>query len=83
MWEKEMIAASLIAADGKLVIIEGNGTLHIAEATPSEYTEISSCVLTSKTGVNKWWTPPVIYRGKIYCRNYAGDLVCIDVSNDS
>jgi hypothetical protein len=25
-------------------------------------------------------TPPVLCDGKIYCRSYAGDLVCIDVS---
>ncbi len=79
-WETEMIAASLMAADGKLIIIEGNGTLHLAEVTPSQYTEISSCELTSITGINRWWTPPILYKAKIYCRNYAGDLVCIDVS---
>jgi hypothetical protein len=24
-------------------------------------------------------TPPVLCGGRIYCRNYAGDLVCIDM----
>jgi outer membrane protein assembly factor BamB len=79
MWEEEMIAPSLIAAKGKLIIIEESGTLHIADATSKQYSEISRCALPSKTGVTKWWTPPVLYRGRLFCRNYAGDLVCIDV----
>ena len=81
MWEKKMRGASLMAADGKLIILEDDGTLRIAEATPSSYQEISSCdVFDSEQKFRQFWTPPVLYKGKIYCRNYAGDLVCIDVS---
>jgi outer membrane protein assembly factor BamB len=81
MWEKEMRGASLMAANGKLIILEDNGTLHIAEATPSAYKEISSGdVLLGEQKFRKFWTPPVLYKGKIYCRNNAGDLICIDVS---
>jgi len=81
MWEKEMKMASLIAADGKLIILEEDGTLRIAEATPSAYKEISSGdVFDGEKTFRRFWTPSVLYRGKIYCRNYAGDLVCIDVS---
>jgi hypothetical protein len=81
MWEERMKTASLIAADRKLIILEENGILHIAEATPSSYKEISSCdVLDGEEKLIKFWTPPVLCNGKIYCRNIAGDLVCIDVS---
>jgi outer membrane protein assembly factor BamB len=81
MWEKEMRTVSLISADGKLIILEENGTLRIAEATPSSYTEISSGdVLKGEKKLRKFWTPPVLYKGKIYVRNLGGDLVCIDVS---
>jgi outer membrane protein assembly factor BamB len=79
--EKRMVTASLIAADGKLIILEDDGTLHIAEATPSSYQEISSGdVLDGEQKKRQFWTHPVLYKGKIYCRNYVGDLVCIDVS---
>ncbi len=85
MWEKilgkEMI--SLIASDGKLIILEDIGTLRIAEATPKAYKEIYSCNLPSESRIHKWFTPPVLYKSRIYCRDYTGDLVCIDVSNDS
>ena len=63
-----------------MIVITAKGTLHIAEATPTAYVEVSSCDLTVESGVNKWWTPPVLCNGKIYCRNYSGDLVCIDMS---
>ncbi len=83
MWEREMRMTSLTAADGKLIILEEKGILHIAEATPSSYVEISSGEIPLEKGVKQFWTSPVLYRGKIYCRNFAGELVCIDVSNDS
>ena len=81
MWEKKIEMASLIAADGKIIILEEDGTLHIAEATPSSYQEISSGdVLEGEQKGRQFWTPPVLCNGKIYCRNFYGDLVCIDVS---
>ncbi len=83
MWEEDLetISITLMAADGKLIILEGDGTLRIAKAKPSSYREISSGdVLDGEQKIRKFWTPPVLNRGKIYCRNYKGDLICIDVS---
>jgi len=80
MWEEKMKMVSITVADRKLIVLEEDGILHIAEATPSSYKETSCCQLPSKTGFHKWWTPPVLCNGRIYCRNWAGDLVCIDVS---
>jgi outer membrane protein assembly factor BamB len=81
MWEKSMKPFSLIAADGKLILLELKGRLSIVKATSSTYVELSSADVLG--GVDKqriFATSPVLYKGKIYCRNYAGDLVCIDVS---
>jgi len=70
-----------MAADGKLIILTEQGTLSIAEATPSGYQEISSCdVFGGEKKIRRFWTPPVLCDGKIYCRNYAWELICIDVS---
>jgi outer membrane protein assembly factor BamB len=90
MWEEDLKTmensrgpktVSLMAADGKLIILEEEGTLRIAEATPLSYNEISSGdVLEGERKFKKFWTYPVLCMGKIYCRNYFGDLVCIDVS---
>jgi outer membrane protein assembly factor BamB len=80
MWVKDMRAASITAAEGNLIILEDDGTLHIAEATPSGYNEISRAdVLAGEKKKRMFWTPPVLCNGKIYCRSFVGDLVCIDV----
>jgi len=30
--------------------------------------------------MDKFWNYPVLCNGRIYCRSYWGELVCIDVS---
>jgi outer membrane protein assembly factor BamB len=83
LWEQALEGnpITLSASEGKLIILDSQGRLFIAEASPYEYKEISSCdVLEGERKLRQFWTPPVLYKGKIYCRNYAGDLICIDVS---
>jgi outer membrane protein assembly factor BamB len=63
-------------ADGKLIILsENGGQLVIAEATPKKFTEIARTQVFS----GHTWTPPVLANGRIYCRNDAGDITCLDV----
>ena len=66
----------LMAADGKLIIMDSAGELVIAEASPAGYKELSKTKILGGT----CWTMPVLSGGRIYCRNHAGDLVCMDVS---
>jgi outer membrane protein assembly factor BamB len=80
MWSEDMKPLSLIAADGKLIALNEKGTLFIVEATPSSYKLISSGRIPDQKGFEKWWTSPVLVRGRIYCRNFLGHLVSIDVS---
>jgi outer membrane protein assembly factor BamB len=82
MWEERLKEKpiSLTAADRKLIVLDAKGTLYIAEATPSAYSEISSVTIPNQKGFELWWTPPVLCGGRIYCRSTFGDLVCIDVS---
>jgi outer membrane protein assembly factor BamB len=76
MWSERLGFGSLIAADGKLILLTEQGDLHVAEATPAGYRQIASArsVISSSC-----WTPPVLSGGKIYLRNHRGDLVCLDV----
>lgn len=72
---------SLMAADGKLIVLNEKGILYIAEASPSGFTPLSKCdVLKGEATIRRFYTPPVLCKGRIYCRNYAGELICIDVS---
>jgi len=79
-WSKELGPVSLIAADDKLIVLQERGTLYIVEASPTSYQEISSFKIPEQKGYERWWAPPVLLRGRIYCRSSTGNLVCIDVS---
>jgi hypothetical protein len=77
---EEMGSTTLTEADGKLILLEHTGTLRIAEASPEGYHEIASAdVLKGEKRPRRFVTAPVLCGGLIYCRNFAGDLVCIDV----
>ena len=87
-WTKEMEDwGALTAANGKLIILEGDGNLIIAEASPGGYKEISSAKLFKMEdwrahrddNINVCWTDPILSNGRIYCRNTYGDLVCVDM----
>ena len=72
---------TLAAANGILLVLDDEGTLYAAEASPEGFKEITRCdVLLGSTTPRRFWTPPVLCNAKIYCRNFGGDLVCIDVS---
>jgi outer membrane protein assembly factor BamB len=80
MWEKKMKHATLAAADGKLLVLETDGILHIVEATSASYRELSSAdVLKGAKKPRIFGSPPVLYGGKVYCRNFAGALLCLDL----
>jgi outer membrane protein assembly factor BamB len=71
---------SLTAAGQKLIILSASGILHIGETTPDGYREIGQYdVLQDANKPRMFWTPPVLCNAKIYCRDYDGDLVCVDV----
>ncbi|WP_395743360.1 PQQ-binding-like beta-propeller repeat protein [Prosthecobacter sp.] len=66
---------SLMAADGKLIIMSAKGELIIARASPAKFEAISRTpVLTGRC-----WTAPVLANGRIYVRNAAGDMQCLSV----
>jgi len=68
-------AGSLMAADGKLIVLSENGDLLIAPASSTEFNPTAQ----AKVLDGKCWTVPVLSNKSIYCRNAAGDLVCVDV----
>ena len=70
-----MGTGSLMLADGKLVILSERGKLVIAEASPEKFTELASAQILN----GKCWTVPVLANGRVYARNAAGDLVCVDI----
>lgn len=76
-WERKNYGpGSLMAAVGKLICLSERGELIIAEASPDKFTELGRMQVLS----GKCWTAPVLANGRIYCRNAAGAVVCLDVS---
>jgi outer membrane protein assembly factor BamB len=66
---------ALMLADGKLIFLSERGVdLVIAEATPKGYVELAKTRVFS----GHTWTAPVLANGRIYCRNDAGDIACVD-----
>ncbi|MCX7886496.1 MAG: PQQ-like beta-propeller repeat protein [Verrucomicrobiae bacterium] len=75
-WDQPDIGTGgLIAAAGRLIVMSSMGELIIAPASPDGFKP------TARAGVlgGKCWTMPVLADGRIYCRNAAGDVVCLDV----
>ena len=62
-------------ADGKLVILDEKGDLVIADATSAGYRELARAKVLS----GRSWVMPVLANGRIYAKNNAGEIVCLDV----
>jgi outer membrane protein assembly factor BamB len=76
-WENaEPRFAAVTLAGGKLIALTEAGELIIAEARPDRYAELARAKILD----GKCWTPPVLCRGRIYCRDHRGTLACLDVS---
>lgn len=59
--------ASVLAADGKLILLNDRGTLLLARSTPEGYDELARTDLFGDEGL--CWTPPTLSRGRLYVRN--------------
>ncbi len=77
MWTQEGFGnGSVMLADGKLIALSETGELCIVEASPAGYRELGKGrILTGRC-----WTVPVLANGKIYARNAAGRLVCVELT---
>lgn len=75
-WEHEGIGSgSILGADGKLIVLTDAGELIVAPASPEGFHPTARARVLD----GKCWTTPVLANGRIYCRNAAGDIVCVDV----
>ena len=56
---------SLIAADGKLIVLGEHGNLALVEANPDEYRELASTQILN----GRSWTSPALAYGRLFVRN--------------
>jgi outer membrane protein assembly factor BamB len=74
---REFGCGSVMIADGKLLIFSDSGELVLARLNAKEYEEVSRFRVLE----GRCWTVPVLAGGRVYCRNAAGDMACVDVNN--
>lgn len=67
---------SLMAADGKLIVLTAKGELIIAKANAAKFEPISRTQVLK----GRCWSAPVLANGRIYVRNAAGDMACLSVN---
>jgi outer membrane protein assembly factor BamB len=63
-------------AGARLIVLSDAGRLGVVAADPKAYRLLASAQVLD----GKCWTMPALADGRIYCRNTAGHLVCLDVS---
>ena len=74
-WEEKSIGfGSLMAADGRLIILTEKGELVLAKATAEKFDEISRAQVLS----GRCWSAPVLANGRVYVRNAPGHVVCLE-----
>ncbi|MDF1755005.1 MAG: PQQ-like beta-propeller repeat protein [Verrucomicrobiales bacterium] len=75
VWSKEGYGSGGVVAADDIVIVFDQGELLLFKASPEKFESLHR----QKVLEGKCWTAPAIANGKIYCRNAAGDLACVDV----
>jgi outer membrane protein assembly factor BamB len=75
VWEEKIGFGSVMAADGKLIVLTAKGVLSTAPASPKGFSSTGRAQVLEAD----CWTTPVLANGLLYCRNSKGDLVCLDL----
>ena len=73
-WSANLGFGSLISVGGRLIVLNGTGTIIVADASASGYRELAKTSLPRY----QYWTPPAFSRGRLFVRNLRGDLFSID-----
>ncbi len=75
-WRKDGYrCGSLMAVNDQLLVLGERGNLAVGAASPKGFQATAEAQVLN----GRCWTVPVLANGRIYCRNAAGDLVCLDV----
>ena len=75
-WRQNLGFGSLIAAGGKLIVLNEAGDLFVVQAKPDGFAQLSA----AKSVLGRTcWTAPVLSNGRLYLRNDKGDLVCLNL----
>ncbi len=75
-WSTDRIGqATVLVADGKLLLVNDTGALIMARAAPAAYQELARTQLFDE---EICWTPPTLWQGKLFVRSPA-QAICVYV----
>ena len=74
-WSESMRFGSMIAAGGKLLILDERGNLFFVAANPEAY----ELVAEKQIFTNRSWSAPTLVDGLLYARNAQGTVLCLDL----
>jgi outer membrane protein assembly factor BamB len=75
VWQQRGFAkAQLVATDGKLILLDEDGTLALVEPTPKELRVLAKASVLQNTA----WTPPTLAGAKLYLRDRK-NLMALDL----
>ena len=76
VWQQRGFAkAQLVAVDGKLILLDEDGTLALVEPTPKELRVLAKTSVLQNTA----WTPPTLAGAKLYLRDRK-NLMALDLA---
>ena len=79
-WETDRIGqATVLCADGKLILLDDTGTLILAKANPKAFVELARAKVLDD---GLCWTPPALWNGRLFLRNQAR-AVCVFLGPES
>jgi outer membrane protein assembly factor BamB len=78
-WEEKSVkGGSLIAANGKLIVLSEKGELVVCDASPAGFHAISRAPVLTK----RCWVQPTLDAGKLFVKNNFGDLECLALTGN-
>jgi hypothetical protein len=75
-WQvRDFVKAQLLAADGKLIILDEDGNLGLGVASPERFQAIAKWPMLSSVA----WTPPTLAGNRLYLRDRRA-IMALDLS---
>lgn len=75
-WAEPVRIGAMSAAGDRLIVQADGGELVIAKAVPTGFQGLARAQVLD----GRCWTMPILANARLYARNHAGRIVCLDVS---
>ena len=77
-WRTKLPVTQLLLAGDTLVLQGQHGDITLAAASPDGYKPLGTAKLLDS---DECWIAPAIINGRLFCRSWEGELVCVDLKD--